>query len=184
MVRKAKNASKLKKIKKFFKKNYLIVLGIFLIFVFGLWRYHNLRILSFSYQPAVNQVESIGFTPKHIKAYPVGVDVDILQAVIVDGIWPVFPNSAGFVTNGNNLIVYGHNKDQIMGPIRYIKNDAVVTLTDSSGGEHEYKVEKTDTVDPDNLMYLQKTDDETLTIYTCTGFWDTKRFIVVAKRIK
>lgn len=174
-----------KEIKKFLKDNFLIILGLFLLSSFVVWRYHQARILSFSSKitPAEIGESTIGFVPSHIKAYPVGVDVDITRATIVNGVWPVFPTTAGYVLNGKNLIIYGHNKDEIMGPIRWIKEDAEITLIDLNGEEHKFKVVKTDEVDPNNLSYIEKTNEETLTVYTCTGFLDSKRFIVVAKRI-
>lgn len=162
-----------------FNFNLPLVFGIILISVFFVWRYHQVRILSFNTKE-VAKSEFIGIKPTHIKAYPVGVDIDIKPAVIVNGVWPVFPDTAGFINNDNNLIIYGHNKDNILGPIRYIKIGAIVEITGSDNKNYKYEVTKTDTVDPNNLEYIKSTDIETLTLYTCTGFLDSKRFIVVA----
>lgn len=173
-----------KQFRKFFKKNLLLISGLVLISVFCIWRYHSSRILSFTtLEQEFFQNYDEGVIPVHIRAYPVGVDVEVKKAQIKDGVWTIYPKSAGYIRNENNLIIYGHNKDQLMGPIRYIKNDAQITLLGNDGEENKYAVIKTDTVEPDNLQYIQATNEDTLTIYTCIGFLDTKRFIVVAKRI-
>lgn len=93
-----------KRFKKFFKKNPLVISGLILILIFCVWRYHNARILSFSIEDQeISQNNIEGLIPVHIKAYPVGIDVDVKPASITDGVWTIYPNSAGFVRNGNNL---------------------------------------------------------------------------------
>lgn len=160
----------------------MIFFGVLLMLIFVAWRFYQVRILSFNIKE-ITQVEYSGINPSHIKAYPVGVDIDIKPAVINNGVWPIFNDSAGYVVNGNNLIIYGHNKNNIFGPIRWMKVDNQIELMSTDGDLFKFKVITTDIVEPNNLNYIQKTSDETLTLYTCTGFLDSKRFIVVAKRV-
>lgn len=167
----------------YLKQNALLLLGLFLMSIFFVWKYHQSRILSFN-SKEITRINSTDIKPIHIKAYPVGIDIDINPAVIIDGVWPVFPNSAGFITNGKNVIIYGHNKNNIFGPIRYIKLGAIVEILDSNNKIHKYEVVETDTVYPDNLEYIKEKKEETLTLYTCVGFFDSKRFIVVAVPVK
>lgn len=175
-----------KKLKSKLQENYLLIIGILLISIFSMWRYHQARILSFN-SKEISRVNSSGIKPMHIKSYPVGVDIDVKETVINDGVWAINPNyasylisSAGISGNGN-IIIYGHNKDKIMGPIRWIKKDAIIEILGSDNKTYKYKVVKTDVVSPDDLNYIKPTDKETLTLYTCTGFLDSKRFIVVAE---
>lgn len=168
---------------KFSSPNLYLISGILLLSIFFIWRYHQVRILSFNTKE-IAKVNYSGIKPIHIKAYPVGVDVDIKPAVIINGVWPVFPDRAGYTVNDNNLIIYGHNKNDIFGSIRWIKLGAKIEITGSDNKTYFYEVIKIDTVNPDNLSYIQPTVTETLTLYTCTGFLDTKRFIVIANRIK
>jgi len=173
------------KFSNFLKSNLFLVLGLFFIFVFLFWRYHQVRILSFSSSSVLSesQTEEIGFSPVYIKSYPVGVDVEVIPAKIENNIWPVYDKKAGYIINGKNLIIYGHNKNDILGPIRYVVAGSSIILLDSSKNEYMYEVIKTDIVDPGNLKYIENTNEEQLTVYTCTGIFDSKRFIVVAKRI-
>lgn len=165
--------------KKLLQQNWSIVIGLLLITVFLLWRYHQVRILSFNTKE-VAKINSTNVIPLHVKSYPVGVNINIKPAVITNGIWPVFSDSAGFVFNEKNMIIYGHNKDNILGPIRYMKTGQTIEILGNDNQKYVYEVNKTDIVDPNYLEYIKPKDIETLTLYTCTGFLDSKRFIVVA----
>jgi hypothetical protein len=165
--------------------NIPLFLGLVMIAIFSIWRYYNVRILSFNTK-IITEFKSSGIKPVYIKSYPVGVDIGIKDSSINNGIWAIHPNNANHLTSsagigdGGNIIIYGHNKDNIMGPIRYIKIDAIIEILGSDGRNYKYKVFKTDIVDPDNLSYISATDTETLTVYTCIGFLDSKRFVAQA----
>lgn len=167
------------------KFNYPLVVGLTLISIFLVWRYHNLRILSFN-TTIVDQTKSANIKPIYIKSYPIGIDVKIEDTSITNGIWTIKPNSANYLVtsagigDNGNIIIYGHNKNNILGPIRWMKTGDIIEITGSDNKIYKYKVEKTDTIDPNNLSYITPTDKEILTIYTCTGFLDSKRFIVRA----
>ncbi len=173
----------------FFKGNTSLLFGLLLILIFCVWRYHNLRILSFNTDSVSLSKVDTGIKPVYIKSYPIGIDVSIKETSIENGIWQVNSESANYLNSSaniggsSNIIIYGHNKDNILGPIRHLKNGADIEITGSDGNIYHYVVTKTDIVKPDNLQYLAKTSDETLTIYTCTGLFDAMRFVVIAKRV-
>lgn len=173
---------------KFLRENSFILIGIFLICIFLGWRYHQTRILSFNTK-SVSEFKSSGVKPVYIKSYPVGVDIKVGETTINNGVWSILPDSASYLLGSagigdkGNSIIYGHNKDNILGPIRWMKVGQNIEVLGSDGNKYLYEVTKTDTVDPDNIEYIKSTDSETLTIYTCTGFLDSKRFIVIAKRV-
>ena len=53
----------------------------------------------------------------------------------------------------------------------------------SNGEERNFLVEYTSVVDPNQTYILSQTKDKGITLYTCTGFLDTKRFVVTATLI-
>jgi LPXTG-site transpeptidase (sortase) family protein len=182
-----------RKVKKVYRKEkqgfILLASGISLLLIFSVWRFHQVRILSFNAKEIAKIVSSTGIRPVYIKIYPIGVDVGVKETVIKDGIWVIQPDEASYLVSSagigdkGNMIIYGHNKDTILGPIRYIAVGAKIELKGSDGKTYNYEVTKTDTVDPNNLEYILPKSEEVLTIYTCTGFLDSKRFVVVAKRL-
>lgn len=157
--------------------------------IFAGWRYHQARILSFNSE-IVSEYKTSGVKPVYIKSYPVGVDIEIKDATINNGVWAIHPNSANYLISSagigdiGNTIIYGHNNNQILGPIRWIEVGAEIEIIGSDNKNYYYKVVKTDTVSPENLEYIKPKDTETLTVYTCVGFLDSQRFIVVAERQK
>jgi len=168
-----------------FKKHGPTIIGILFISIFLVWRYHNARILSFNTSTVSHEFVSSGIKPVYIKSYPLGIDTEIKDSAIVDGVWQIQLNSANYLVSSagigdnGNTIIYGHNKDNILGPLRWIKKGAEIEIL-ASCNKYYYEVIDTHEVDPDNLQYILPTDSEILTIYTCTGFLDSKRFIAQA----
>lgn len=68
-----------------------------------------------------------------------------------------------------------------MGNIRALTGSEEIKLTMEDGSEKIYEIEEILEVDPGQTEFLQPTDEETLTLYTCSGFMDRQRFIVQAK---
>ena len=169
--------------------NIFLIVGLLLMSIFAGWRYHQARILSFNSE-IVSEYKTSGVKPVYIKSYPVGVDIEIKDATINNGVWAIHPNSANYLISSagigdiGNTIIYGHNNNQILGPIRWIEVGAEIEIIGSDNKNYYYKVVKTDTVSPENLEYIKPKDTETLTVYTCVGFLDSQRFIVVAERQK
>lgn len=181
-----------KKLEKEKKQGLLMILiGFVFMSVFAGYRFHQARILSFFAQEEIPQVvtQRTGEIPVYIKSYPLGIDIKISEASIKEGVWQVFPDAVSHLDNsarigeGGNIIIYGHNKDDVLGPIRFAKVGEKIELFDASGNKYLYEVFKIDTVEPNDLTYILPTNKEILTIYTCTGFLDSKRYIAVAKKI-
>jgi LPXTG-site transpeptidase (sortase) family protein len=168
---------------------YLFV-GITLLLLFSGWRFYQSRTLSFfGEKPPPIVQERKGEVPVLIKSYPLGVNIQIRESRIRDGVWQIFGDSASHLESsarigeGGNIIIYGHNKNEILGPIRWAKPGEKIELFDEAGKNYLYQAIKIEVVDPTNLTHLLPTGGETLTVYTCTGFFDSKRLIVVAKRV-
>lgn len=167
-----------------------LLFGLFLLIIYSGWRFHQARVLSFWSkelpQPAINKTGEI---PVFIKSFPLGVNIKIKESNIQNGVWQIFPDAAGHLESsarigeGGNIIIYGHNRNEVLGPIRWAKEGEKIELVDATGREYYYKVVKVEIVDPSNLTYILPTNEETLTVYTCIGFMDSKRLIIVAKKV-
>lgn len=125
--------------------------------------------------------------PSRIIIPDLSIDLEVKEAKIVDGYWEVFENSAGWGEgsglpgkNGNQ-VVFAHAREGLFLPLQNIKTGmSIYILTD--GSWYQYQVAEIKEVFPNKVEVIAPTDDETLTLYTCSGFKDTKRLIVVAKR--
>lgn len=92
--------------------------------------------------------------------------------------------SSGVPGKSGNVILYGHNWANILGNLPKIKVGDTVKIYASSGEFHEYKIDYTAKVTPDEVHILNQTEDARVTIYTCTGLFDTKRFVAVGTLVK
>jgi len=176
-----------------FRKNYPLLL-IFLGFVFisftGGYRIYSQRILSFSTTPKSFQKGDTGDQNKNIPGRinipKVNISLPVDISTIENGVWQISDTRASFLDisaglgQGGNTVIYGHNKTSIFGPIRWLKKGDEIELIDRAGESHKYEIAETVVVNPDAIDYVEPKDKETLTIYTCTGVFDSKRFIIVA----
>jgi LPXTG-site transpeptidase (sortase) family protein len=167
----------------------IVVLGVILIFVSLGLRLYKLKTLSFfGNGVGENQVAVSSNSPVYIEIDSLGIKLNVVETSIVNGVWEIPENSAGHLNTSSgigsgNMVIYGHNKNNIFGPIRWIKNDASVILTGTDGKKYNYKVVETKEVFPSDIGYVMEKNEETLTLYTCSGIFDSKRFIIIAKKV-
>jgi sortase (surface protein transpeptidase) len=108
------------------------------------------------------------YPPQYIEIPDLKIKLPIIPSKITGGKWETTSKGVSYLETSpipgekGNSILYGHNWEKLLGRLVKIKTGAkiVITYSDSS--------------------ILNQTEDERMTIYTCTGFLDSMRFIVVA----
>lgn len=117
------------------------------------------------------------------------VNLSIVEARVVNGYWELSETTAshgiGSANPGEigNTVIFAHARDGLFGPLRNItSNQEIYILTKDRW--YRYSVTETKFVDPNAIETISPTADETLTLFTCSGFLDTKRLIVVAKPLR
>lgn len=169
----------------------LIVLGIFCIAFSGFYWLGRLRALRMEsqllaeYNNLPQPLVSRPSRPRHvfIKWF---VDSEIEAQVFIDNNWTISGDKTSYLDQSarpkesGNIILYGHNTRKILGNIRALKGGEEVALTTEDGSTHLYEVSEIHEVEPNQTKFLEPTSEETLTLYTCSGFLDQKRFIVRA----
>jgi LPXTG-site transpeptidase (sortase) family protein len=169
----------------------VIALGIFLMSVSGMYWALRFRALSLD-KELLAQHQSITTQtnrpsrPQHI-FIEWFVDTPIETQILQDNHWTISEKEASYLDQSarpgenGNVIIYGHNTRKIMGNIRALKGNEEIKVTTEDGVEHLYLIETIVEVDPNQTEFLEPTEEETLTLYTCSGFMDKQRFIVQAK---
>jgi LPXTG-site transpeptidase (sortase) family protein len=124
--------------------------------------------------------------PKRIIIPSLSIDLSVQKAKIVSGYWEVFDDKAGWGEGSGlpgkegNQVIFAHAREGLFLPLRSIEvGKRVYVLTDS--GWYQYTVHEVKEVFPNQIEAIASTDDETLTLYTCSGYSDSKRLIVIAK---
>lgn len=158
----------------------LIVAGIF-------FYVYTQTILSFKVSPMVVGAAHLPST------YPVAITIDtahinasIIPTTIKDGIWQIAHDKAAFLetsstpAEGGNIIIYGHNLKNLFGNLYLAKVGDTIKVKTANNLIYEYQVKDIKTVDPSDIDEVTPTDYEVLTVYTCTGLFDSKRLVIKA----
>lgn len=171
----------------------LLITGILLISASILWSVYQKTVLSFDGIPEKSITDIIDVRvskPVEIIIPTQSIDLNIKESVITRGVWEINPEGASHLnTSANpgekgNIIIYGHNKINLLGKIRNLHKGDVFSIKNSEGTTRNYFISKILIVEPKDVWILDDTDEETLTLYTCTGLFDSKRFVVIAKPIQ
>lgn len=125
-------------------------------------------------------------SPVRIIIPSVAIDLPVIESKLVNGYWEVSETTASHGMGSSlpgqngNTVIFAHARKGLFLPLRDIAaNNRVYVLTNDRW--HRYRVVQTTEVAPNNIQTIRPTDDETLTLFTCSGFLDSKRLVVVAK---
>lgn len=161
-------------------------LGILLILISIGWRAHEASKLSFYFRPAPRIDTALTNRPTFITIKDLHILLPIQETAIVNGVWQVDDAGASHLAisarpgESGPIIIYAHNTKDRFGSLPYAYLGEEILITTADGKNHIYKVTQTMTVDPHQTDILTNQKDETLILYTCTGFADLQRFVVFA----
>lgn len=137
--------------------------------------------------PVVIKEEEKGeklFIPTQISAPSVNINLNISPGIISGSDWTLYDDKASWLSTSatlgkGNVIVYGHNLENVLGNLKNVKIGQEITIL-SNGEEFTYKVTEKKAVSPSETDSVLS-DENQLTLYTCDGTFDQKRLIVIAK---
>lgn len=178
------------RLKRLSKRSIFIFTGIFgiLLVVVGSGVLYWEKRLSFPTDVYTNRQSSSSsqFFPARINIGSVGIDLSVEEGKIDSGIWQISDKNATYLIGSDvpgrsgNIIIYGHNKWEIFGKLGTVGEGNVVEIFTKGGKEFRYRVVSISVVDPTDIGVIAPTNYQVLTIYTCTGFLDSKRLVVKA----
>jgi len=161
------------------------VFGIYLI-----WERNNPDRLSFK-DYGSNYVkyesEEVENPPIRIEIKEVGIDLPIFPANIRNGIWDTTTEGASYLVSSpvpgekGNSIIYAHDWASLFGPLLNIRKDMVIKVVYEDKSRRYFKVKNIEVVSYNDSSILDSSNEREITLYTCTGFFDSKRFVAVAE---
>lgn len=113
----------------------------------------------------------------------------LTPTLLTQGQWPLSTETGHFLLNSaplnqpGNVIIYGHNTDAVLGWLLDVQPTDQLTLNDQSGNTQHYQIESITDVTADDVSWLQPSEKNILTVYTCSGWFDQYRRVVRAVRI-
>jgi len=182
-----KNQPRKKSTKKtsIFTAKFFFIVGLTLLSIYGLWTVNQLTKYSFAYQPVAHASKK--GLPTFIAIKDNNIFLPVKETIIQNGVWQISGDGASHLATssrpGENgtIIVYGHNTLAEFGSLPFISIGETIVVSTADGKTYTYTVTKTVVVDPTDVSVLKNQHGETLVLYTCYGFADLKRFVVVAK---
>jgi len=173
-----------------FFANILLIAGVILFVVssYLIFERYNPNRLSFAdYIPSEGNTSVDQSTkPEFLLIPELGVKQAIVPAQKNGSKWETTTKGVSYLSTSpmpgevGNSIFYGHNWPSILGSIVNIKPGQEIAVVFSDGSVKKFSVEYTQIVEPTQASILDQTSDKRITLYTCTGFLDTKRFVVTA----
>lgn len=123
-------------------------------------------------------------SPVRLTIQSAGIDVPVKKAenYQFSDHEAIFINTSQAIGTGNSVI-YAHNWHSLFGKLGKAKVGETITVFLTDGRQYQYQVTQIHTVSPQTLAILKPTTDSRLTLFTCTGFLDKDRLVVVAKQI-
>ncbi|MBI4136983.1 sortase [Candidatus Roizmanbacteria bacterium] len=167
-----------------------ITLGVFFL-VYGSYlfylRYSPNKLSFTSYIPDNSTQVATDAQPIELNIPDLNINTSITSSTIKNDIWETSSTGVSYLNlspvpgEKGNSILYGHNWTSTLGNLYKIKPGETIQITYADNSTKNFVVEYTSVVTPDETDIIEQTSDTRLTIYTCTGFLDSKRFVVVAK---
>lgn len=124
--------------------------------------------------------------PNRISINSINVDLPIFKSTIKNKKWEVVDNGVSYLEDSvvpgqlGNSILYGHNWTNLLGNLINIKTGDLIVIHYDDGSKNDFILTLIQEVEPSNVSILENTNDKRITLYTCSGFLDSKRFVVVA----
>jgi LPXTG-site transpeptidase (sortase) family protein len=159
----------------------LLVVGLYQVYL-----HETPRRLSFAKYPAPVVAAPQNITPSTITIDEVGINVPVIPATMQDTVWPTTDKGASYLTSSplpghmGNSIIYGHNWKSVFGNLVKAKVGQKVVVTYPDNTKKTFVIAYTSVVSPNEASILAQSTDKRITLYTCTGFLDSKRFVAVA----
>lgn len=142
--------------------------------------------LSFANYTAPKNVATNGLAPERITISDLGIDLPVYQATIVNNVWPTSTSGAEYLTtspvpgNTGNSIIYAHDWVSLFGRLTNAKVGQKVVVTYPDKSKKTFVIAYTSIVPYNQSSILASSSDKRITLYTCTGFLDSERFVAVA----
>jgi LPXTG-site transpeptidase (sortase) family protein len=123
--------------------------------------------------------------PVRVTIKNINIDLPIIPADMQGTRWTVTEKGASYLTsspipgNTGNSIIYAHNWASLFGNLPRVKKGDIVEVEFADKSTKRFVIASTTVVFPTDAKVLAGSQDKKITLYTCTGFLDSKRFVAV-----
>lgn len=165
----------------------LVFLGIIFLLFGGylLFERYNPRRLEFRNFETQTEFSSQVY-PVRIVIPSLAIDLNVFPSKITNGKWEATTKGVSYLASSpipgslGNSILYGHNFSSLLGSLVKAKPEEEIEIFFNDKTKKTFIIKYTQVVSSNQTSVLAQTQDKRITLYTCTGFLDSKRFVVTA----
>lgn len=163
----------------------LIIVGVGLVFIAS-WKFVA-ESKNIDQESGAVEIEQRIAKPTKIYIPKLSRTLEVSDGEVVNNRWVISATGVSYLTasaipgNVGNAVIYGHNKRNILGGLPEVKEGDSVYIVTNNGEVFRYTIIERREVKPTQVEILKQSDDSRLTIYTCNGFLDQARFVVVGR---
>jgi LPXTG-site transpeptidase (sortase) family protein len=175
----------------------LLTTGILLVLVADVLTYQrtNPSLIAFEKAPVYTTISQATYgVEKGVKAVRITsadlkIDLPLVESKVRKSVWETTTQGASHLDlspvpgDTGNSVIYGHNWPKLMGNLTHAKPGTEIDITLENGVVRRFRIEKTAVLSPKDYSVLLPSKNKLLTLYTCTGFLDSKRFVATASLI-
>lgn len=166
-----------------------IIIGILLI-IFGVFLLVSYQTLSLPLSDSSMASESSEpLWPKWINISKSKITVQVRAGGYENGKWILNNNFAFYLPTswklgeGGNTILYAHTRDRLFGSLKKTSVGDIIILGDANGKIYNYKVYSIESIKPYQVEKIETNIKDTITLFTCDGWFDEKRLVVKAGKV-
>lgn len=165
----------------------------FLSFICFLWagfllaQRFGLTLYFANYSSSLPVVVPSSDIPVRLRLPSLSLDLAVIPAYKTDSRWPTTSRGISYLASSplpgdiGNSIFYGHNWVHILGQLKNSQINDPLIIVYSDGRTKNFSVTEVKTVGPNATEILDPAAVPQITLYTCTGFLDTRRLVVIAR---
>lgn len=166
---------------------FFLSLIFFAFFLFAFYQQNSPKNITFANSESIlstNTKETVA--PTGIVIPSIHVWLPVYGASVRGGNWETTNKGVSFLTGSasvggvGNAIFYGHDWPNLLGNLKNVRPGDTIQIISKTGQNFFYEVSTVQEVSPADVSVLAQTTDSRVTLYTCSGFLDTKRLVVVA----
>ena len=126
--------------------------------------------------------------PKSIKIKSVSLEAEVARGGYKDQKWILDSDRALFLSTsyklgeGGNTILYAHNTDKLFGNLKKTSIGDTIVLNDSNGKTYSFDIYSKEYIRANQMDKIATNLKDTITLFTCDGWFDEKRLVVKAKK--
>ncbi len=164
----------------------VVGIGLLLATAYLMWLRYNPQRLAFKKVAAPVTQSHDDNPPEYLEIPSLHISLPIYSAAIHNNVWETTTEGISYWSQSpvpgqkGNSILYGHNWTSLLGNLIYSKPGQKIIIEYRDRTKKTFIIDKTAVVPPSQIHILDPSSDARITIYTCTGFLDSKRFVAVA----